>query len=80
MADLRSPRPLALEEFIEPSDGLDKSTLLGELHRLLGCVGTNSEAVLNIAVERDLVWDGHALEDVFSLPSLLRWENLVGFW
>lgn len=75
--NLRSPAPAALEELVEPSNGLQESGLLGELDGSLGGIRTNSEAVLDVAVKGDLVWDGHILEDVFRLAALLRGEDLI---
>jgi hypothetical protein len=78
--DLRSPASLALEELVEPSDSLQEGRLLCELDRLLGDVSADSKAVLDIGVQRDLVWNLRVLEDVLRLPSLLSWEDLIGFW
>lgn len=80
VADLRSPRPLALEELIEPRHSLQESSLFGKLHRLLADISTHSKAMLDIAVQRDLVWNGHPLEKILGLPPLFRWEDWILFY
>lgn len=76
---LCSPRPLALEELIKPSHSLQEGGLLRELDRRLADISSDGESMLHIAVEGDLVGDGHLLENVLRFASLLGGEDVVGF-
>ena len=69
-----------LEPVVEPRHVLKEGGLLGELGGALGDVATKGEAVLAVGVDGDLVGNGHLLEDVLGLPTLVEGEDNVGFW
>lgn len=76
---LSSPRSVSLEKLIKPRHSLQESSLLGKLHRLLTHIATDSKPVLDITVQRHLVWNGHFLEKILRLAPLFRGEDLVRF-
>lgn len=69
-----------LDVFVEPSDGLEESLLLCKLSGALSDVGADSEAMLDVGEEVDLVRDAHLLKDVFGLATLGSGEDVVGLW
>ena len=77
---LRRALAVLLEELVEPLDGLQESSLLGEFDLGVLEVAADSETVLNAGVQDHLVRDGaHVLEDLLRLVALLFGEDRVGF-
>ena len=77
--DLRSALAVVLEELVEPLNGLQESSLFGELDVGLAHVGADGEAVLDAGVQDHLVGEGaHFLEQLLGLVALLFGEDLVG--
>ena len=68
-----------LQVLIEPSNSLKESLFLGKLLLLLRNVAADSEAVLDVGEEVELV--GHVVleEDVLRLAAFFGGEDWVGF-
>ena len=64
---------------IEEQIRLYKSLFFGELSNLVGYVSSHSEAMLDTAVQSNLVWLTDFLENIFRLMALGRWEYVIGF-
>ena len=71
---LSTPQP-CIEEQIR----LYESHFLRELDNILRYVSSNSEAMLDTAIQGDLVWLTDFPKDVFRLMALGRWKYLIGF-
>lgn len=63
---------------LEPRQGLQESILLCIFGNLVAQLSSNREAVLDTAIQVDLVWETGLLEDDFGFVTLLRGEDLVG--
>jgi len=63
---------------LEPLHGLQKSILLGIQADPVLWISADREAVLDTAVQVDLVWQAEVLEDLLGLVALLGREDGIG--